>query len=105
MSLIRHIICASFFIIIFIIHHELGLDRPVRPRLIVSSKVFRVVSVHLVYNSALFFASCYLSFLLHILDIYVCIFLVPRQLILLCQFLTMVNWCTSGKTHIGFRVK
>ena len=66
MPLIRKIIRASFFIIIFIIHHELGLDKPIQPRLILSSKVFQVVSVHLIYNSALFWQPdivhfCYIS--------------------------------------------
>jgi len=37
-----------------------------RPCLIVSSNVFQVVFVHLVYNSALFLVSCCFSFLLHV---------------------------------------
>ena len=36
------------------------------PSLIVSSEVFHVVFVHLVYNSALFLASCCCWFLLHV---------------------------------------
>ena len=54
-----------------------------RPRLIVSSKVFQVVFVHLVYNTALFWASCCCSFSLHAVANLICIFLVPRQLVLL----------------------
>ena len=53
-----------------------------RPLLIVSSKVFQVVLVHLVYNSALFLAS-YCSFLSHILANFICIFSGTRQLVLL----------------------
>ena len=54
-----------------------------RPCLIVSLKVFQFVFIHLVYNSALFLASCCCSFLLHDVDKFVCIFLVSFQLILL----------------------
>ena len=51
-------------IIIFIIHQELGLDRTVLAlSLIVSSKFFQVVFIHLVYNSALILTSCCYSFL------------------------------------------
>ena len=49
-------------IILIIIRYELGF----RPRLIFSSKIFQVVFVHLVYNLALFLASCCLSFMLHV---------------------------------------
>jgi hypothetical protein len=37
-----------------------------RPLLIISSKVFQVLFVRLVYNSTLFLASCCCSFLLHV---------------------------------------
>jgi hypothetical protein len=37
-----------------------------RPRLIVSSKVFQVVFVHFVYNSAVFLTFCSCSFLLYV---------------------------------------
>jgi hypothetical protein len=49
-----------------------------QPCLIVSSKVFQVVFVHLVYNSALFLASCFCPFLLHVMsqmDLYLLSFL------------------------------
>jgi hypothetical protein len=49
-----------------------------RPRLIVSSKVFQAVFIHLVYNSALF--CC--SFLLHVANC-ICFYLVYWQLVLL----------------------
>jgi len=42
--------------------------------LIASSKNFQIVFVHLVYNSALFLASCCCSFLLHDVDNLICIF-------------------------------
>jgi len=54
-----------------------------QPCLIVSSKVFQVVFVHLVYNSALFLASCFSPLLLHVIARRICIFLVSRQLVLL----------------------
>jgi hypothetical protein len=42
----------STLVIIIIIHHELGLDRPVPASSRVSSKFFQVVSFQLVYNSS-----------------------------------------------------
>jgi hypothetical protein len=69
-------------IIIIIICHELGLNRPFSAWLIVSSRVFQVVFVHLVYNSALLLSSCCCSFLFHVAGNLVCIFLVSRQLVL-----------------------
>ena len=55
---------------VFILH-ELGLDIPVSVSSNISSKVFQVAFVHLVYNSALFLASSYCSFLLHVvIDLY-----------------------------------
>jgi hypothetical protein len=52
------------------------------PRLIVSAKVFPVVSLHSVYNSAQFLPSCCCPFLLHVGDNWICIFFVSRQLVL-----------------------
>jgi hypothetical protein len=54
-----------------------------RPRLLLSPKVFQDVFVHLVYNSVLFLASCYCSFLLHVAANLICIFLISRQMVLL----------------------
>jgi len=45
---------------------------PFRPLLTVSSKVFQVVFVHFVYNSALFSASCCCSFMSHVVAILIC---------------------------------
>jgi hypothetical protein len=50
------------------------------PHLIVSSKVFQLVFIHLVYNSVLFLTSCS-SFLLHLISNLICIFLVSCQLV------------------------
>ena len=44
------------------------------PHLIVCSKVFQVVFVHLVQNSTLFLAPCCCSFLLHVVANLICIF-------------------------------
>ena len=49
----------------------------------VSSKVFRVVFVHLFYNTALFVASIFSSFFLHVVAILISIVLVSHQLALL----------------------
>jgi hypothetical protein len=46
-----------------------------QPRLIVSSDVFQVIFVHLVYNSALFLASGWCSLLLHVVANLICMFL------------------------------
>ena len=53
-----------------------------RPRLIVSSKMFQVVFVHLVYNSALLLTFC-CSFFLHVVAKLIWICLVSLQLVLL----------------------
>jgi hypothetical protein len=50
-----------------------------RPRLIVSSKVFQVAFI----LSVLFLPPCCCSFLFHVVANLICIFLVPRQLVLL----------------------
>jgi len=93
-TLVRWLICKyvkflSWFInniiviiITIIIRHVSALDRPFWPRLIVSSKVFQVVFVHLVYNSALNLTSC-CTFLLHVVANLIWICLVSRQLVLL----------------------
>ena len=61
-----------------IVHHEAFIG------LTVSSKVFHVVFVNLVYNSALFLAPCCCSLWLHVVDNLICISLVSRpQLVLL----------------------
>jgi len=72
----------GLIIIIIIIRHELGLDRPVSAS---SNSLFKGLPSRLrplFYNSALFLESC-CSFLLHVVDSLICIFLVSRQLILL----------------------
>ena len=62
-------------IIIIIIRHQWGLDRPFRPCLIVSSKVLQVVFVNLFYNSALHLSSHCCWFLLHVVAKLLCIIL------------------------------
>jgi hypothetical protein len=56
----------------------LGLDKPISA----SSKVFQVVFVNLVYNSALLFATC-CSFLLHVAANLIFCFLLSSKLVLL----------------------
>jgi len=56
-----------------------------QPRLIVTSKVFQTVYVHLIYNSALFLASCSCPSMLHVVARRICIFLVSRQMVLLVE--------------------
>ena len=76
--------------------------------LIVPSKVSQVVFVSLVYNSALFVASCYCSLLLHVVTNLICIFSVSRQLVLLSalpKFLHSlcatkgVTGCSANTSH------
>ena len=64
--------------------HQLGIYRHVSSPSNSSSKDFQVVFVHLVYNSALLLAS-WCSFLLHVVDNLIRIFLDSRQLVLLFQ--------------------
>ena len=52
-------------------------------RQIVCSKVFQVVFVHLVYNSALFLASCCCSSMLLVVATLICNFLLSGQLVLI----------------------
>ena len=60
--------------------HQVGVSFDLfRPRLILSSKVFQVVFVHLGYNPALLSASCCCSSLLHVVANLICIFLDTRQ--------------------------
>jgi hypothetical protein len=61
---------------------------PFRPRLIVPWKLFQVVFVHLVYNSALFLAPC-CAFVLHVVASWICIFLDSRHLVLIHLFQNM----------------
>jgi hypothetical protein len=68
-------------IIIIIIHHKIDHNILVSSCLIISSKAFQVVFVHLLYNSALFLASCCCSFLLNAVANLICIFSVSRQLV------------------------
>jgi hypothetical protein len=79
-------------IIIIILRHELGIDRNVPSSSNISSKVFQVVFVHLVYSSALFLPSCCCSFLLHVVVNLIYIFLVSGQLVLLFQNFFIPLW-------------
>jgi len=60
-------------------------------RLTVSTKVFHVVFVHMVYSSVLFFTSCCCSFLLHVVASLICIFSVSRPLVLLSNLPTIFH--------------
>ena len=75
------------------------------PRLIVSSKVFQVVCVHLVYNSALFLASFRCSFLLRVVATLICIFWVYRQLVLLSTFQNFLIAFVVQKSVPAVRLK
>ena len=69
--------CSTFIIIINIIiifRHELRFDRPISAPSDGLFKVFRVVCVHLVYNSALFLLSSCCLFLLYVVTILIYIF-------------------------------
>ena len=68
----------------------------------------QVVFIHVVYNSALYLASCSCSVLLHILASLICIFLFSRQLVLLTNLQNVlipfvvkkgVPGCSSKKFH------
>jgi hypothetical protein len=81
-------------VFIIMIRHD-----PFHLRLIVSSEVLQVVFVHLIHNSVLLLASrC--SYLLLVIDNWICIFLVSRQLVLLSalpKFLHLFcgkKWCS-----------
>ena len=76
------IVCTLHQIFIIIILHELGLTRPVAALCNILFKGLPSRLRPLFYNSALFLESC-CSFLLHVVDSLICIFLVSRQLILL----------------------
>jgi len=64
------------------------------PCLIVSSKVFQVVFVHSVYNSALFLPSC-CSFFLQVVANFICIFLVSQLFLLSTLPKFHLDWCQS----------
>jgi len=71
---------------------------------VVSSKVFQVVFIHLVYKSALFLASFCCSFLLRVIANLICIFLVSCQLVLLSplpKFFRSFCGCSSEKFHLS----
>jgi len=74
------------------------------PLLIVSSKFFQVIFVHLICNSALFLASCCCSFLLHVVANLICTFLVLRQLVRLSTLLKFLHsFCgQEGFTQLFF---
>ena len=72
------------------------------PRLIFSSKVFQVVLVHLVYNSALGLAPCCFSSFLDVAVHFICIFLVSSQPALLSTLPKLFHsFC--GKKNCGSR--
>jgi hypothetical protein len=85
--------------IIIVILHELVLDtrRPVSTSSIVSSQVFQVVFIHLIYNSALLLASSRCPFLLHVIANLICMFLVSRRQVLLS---TLPKFLDSFCGHI-----
>ena len=76
----------------------------------VSLKAFQVFFVHLVYNSALFLASCCCSFWLHVAVNFICVALSSLRLILLsplpkcphsfCGQTAWVSRCSSEKFHL-----
>jgi len=76
------IIIFFFFFIIFIIRHELSLDRTVSTssNSLLEGIPSRLRPFCLQFNS-IFGISC--SFLLHVADNFICIFLVSRQMVLL----------------------
>jgi hypothetical protein len=63
-------------------HHPSQLTDLFWPQLIISWKVFQVSFIHLVYTSALFFAS-WCTFMLHVIATLICIFLVSCEMVLL----------------------
>ena len=73
----------SVVIIIIIIRHKLGLDKLVSASSNSLFKGFQVTFISLVYCSALFFASCCHTLMLHVIVNLICIFLVSQQLVLL----------------------
>jgi hypothetical protein len=86
---LKHQHCFSFtlgqtaYIIIMIIRHEVGTNRPVFTCLKDSSQIFQIVFVHLVNNLSLFLTSCCCSFLLHVVANFICTFIVSRRRVLL----------------------
>jgi len=82
------------------------------PRLIVSEKVFQVVFVHSVYNSALFLPSRCCSFLLHVGASWICTFLVSsstgsafqlfQNFFILFVLIKNVPGCSSENLHLDW---
>jgi hypothetical protein len=79
-------------------YHQLDLHKPVSVSPNSLFKDFpKVVFVHLSYNSALFLVSCYCPFLLHVVTSFICIFLVPRQLVLLSTLPKFLHYFCGQK--------
>ena len=72
--------------------------------LAVYSKAFQVVFVHLVYNSALYLASCCCSFLLHVVANLFGISLISHQLVVFTTLPKFLNFfcCQKGCTRLFF---
>jgi len=70
----------------------------IRPRKLVCSTGFRVVFVLLVFNSALFLASCFCSFFLSVRRYLICVFIVFSQLVLLSNLPKFPHsFCVSSR--------
>ena len=88
----------AIIIIIIIIRHVLGLERPVSA---VSTIFFIGLSSRLFppgYNSALFLSPCFCSFLLHVVHNWICIFLVSRQVVLLSSLPKFIFFLLCSKS-------
>jgi hypothetical protein len=77
-------------------HHPLAV-RPSSTCLIISSMVFQVFFVYLLYNSALLLTSRCCSFLLHVKANMICVFLVSCQLVLLSNLPKFLHFVYSQK--------
>ena len=66
---------------------------------------FQVVSVHSVYNSALFLPSCCCPFLLHAVAKLICILLVSLQLFLLSTLPKFLHFLWSKSVHPALLLK
>jgi len=75
----------------------LGLNRSASA---LSNSFFRGLPscLHLIHNSTLFLAFCFCSFLLHVVAIYICIFLVSCQLVELSALPKFHSFC--GKKNV-----
>ena len=71
-----------------------------RPRIIDSSRVLLDVFGHLVHNWTLFLASCYCSFLVHVVANLICIWLVSRQLVLLSPHVKFLHSICGQKVCV-----